>query len=130
MFLDIGPLAASINPSVGGLFFADPEDPDNGEGWGYATGWLTLLIDLLSLESTTVTVGPRMGFVSAYDDRGDNDDNVATTELQVGLVGGMIGIRQQLTPRVAVMPEASLYMVNLKDSDPLYSASLTFIFAQ
>jgi hypothetical protein len=130
MFLDTGQIAVSLNPAIGGLLFSDPDDPDSGELWGYSTGWLSLLFDVLNRGSTTITTGPRAGFIVVTTSTGDDDDNVATYGPKVGLLGAMFAVRQRIGSRAAIMPEASIYVVNADPSYLAYSASLGVSFSR
>lgn len=125
MVVDTGSFAMSIDPAFSAMYFSM-----NDDSTFFGTGWLGILMDVVSTESFTLTLGPRGGFqfVTADIDSEEDGDGYSGTETG-GLVGGVIAFRFQLTKGFALAPEFSVYaLISEHDEAMVYNASLVFVF--
>lgn len=123
MVVDTGSFAMSIDPAFSAMYFSV-----NDDSTFFGTAWLGILMDVVSTESFTLTLGPRGGFQFVTADIDSEEEDFSGTETG-GLVGGVIAFRFQLTKGFALAPEFSAYaLITEYDEAMVYNASLVFVF--
>ncbi|MBN2526586.1 MAG: hypothetical protein JXR76_09335 [Deltaproteobacteria bacterium] len=106
LLVDKPKFALSMDPAFTASYFAA------GDSQVFiGTFWLPLLFDVVTTDKITVTIGPKPGFLVAavsggtdYED-GESDSDVYSESSADGMLGGMVGVKVQFTPRFHMMPE-------------------------
>ena len=133
MLVKAGAFALSLDPTLNGTFFSfgtntDSQGNQTSNNLVFASVWLPLLMDVVTTDVVTLTLGPKVGYM--YLDGQSADARVQG--LGGVSFGGSVALRLQLSPGFALVPELAVITSrdawNTSSSAVAYNANIGFAF--